>query len=104
MHRGWPRFRSLPHHVRIEPNAAPLPFLIDPLHFVVEAGVPIERLLECEKVIQYASSAIERIGDFHHVALGGELLEQLLRLHIVGIDDRDDLQQLLETESELSVP
>src|SRR5678816_978471 len=45
-----PHLRSLPHHVRIEPNAAPLPFLINPLHLVVEAGVPVERLLECEKV------------------------------------------------------
>src|SRR5687767_10108958 len=63
-----PRLRSLPHHVRIEPNAAPLPFLIDPLHFVVEAGVPVKRLLECEEIVQHRLRALVPALARHHYA------------------------------------
>lgn len=65
---GRPRFHSFPHRVSVEPNAARLSFLIDPLHFVVEARVAIERLLECEEVIQHRLSALVPALARHHDA------------------------------------
>src|SRR5271169_6329461 len=45
--------RSLADHVRVERDAAVRPLLEHTLDFVVETGEPVERLLECQEVVEH---------------------------------------------------